>query len=116
MHQVRQIAHCSEEELLRQKICLLVIYVSTPIFFSFSLLCHLEKLDFSYVSTEAGHEPVFEAVVPNLDGIGMRRRSAAEAAGHEPREQPEPLWSHFPCLGWGVREGEGKGPCFTLLE
>ncbi len=60
-NQVRQIAHCSEEELLRQKNCLLVIYVSLQypsLLLLFSLLHHLEKLDFSSVSTEAGHEPI----------------------------------------------------------
>ena len=45
----------------QQENYLLVIYVSLQylsLFLLFSLLCHLEKLDFSSVSTEAGHRLV----------------------------------------------------------
>jgi len=64
-NQVGQIALCGEEELSAAKNHILVIYVSLenpPFLLLFSLLRHLEKLDFSSVSTEAGHEPKFDSL------------------------------------------------------
>jgi len=58
LNQVRQIVHGSDEELSAPRelpignghLCKIFPFFS-------SLLSHLEKLDFSSVSTEAGHRP-----------------------------------------------------------
>src|SRR6266545_5794751 len=80
-NQVRQIALAARKSFRQQENCLLDIYVSLQypsLLLIFPLLRHLEKLDFSLVSTEAGHRPNSDCVMGNFSSSESGRSRSEE--------------------------------------